>query len=126
MNKTFAVGAGLVLLVFAGWWLLSPGRSIIPSDNPQTVAVAFLDLVRAGHVDKAWEATGAEFKSFMGREQFRLFVKKHGEMKVSAAPGEVANEGALRHCSFMCGKLKLAVIVGVSDGRWRVEGVRPE
>jgi len=60
----------------------------------------------------------------MGRDQFRLLVKKHPELKGPATPGEVVNEGPLRSCSFMCGKLKLAVVVAAAEGRWRVEGLR--
>jgi hypothetical protein len=126
MNKVIPIAAGLLVLAIAAWWFLLPSRQIVPADDPQTVAAAFLDQVRAGQVDQAWESSGVEFKSFMGRDQFRLLVKKHPELKGPATPGEVVNEGPLRSCSFMCGKLKLAIIVASADGRWRVEGVKVE
>ena len=120
MNKVIPIAAGLLLLAVAAWWFLLPARQAVPADDPQAVAVAFLGQVRAGQVDQAWESTGVEFKSFMGRDQFRLLVKKHPELKGPATPGEVVNEGPLRSCSFMCGKLKLAVVVAAAEGRWRV------
>ena len=124
MNKVIPIAAGLLLFAVAACWFLLPARQAVPADDPQAVAVAFLGQVRAGQADQAWESTGVEFKSFMGRDQFRLLVKKHPELKGPATPGEVVNEGTLRSCSFMCGKLKLAVVVAAAEGRWRVEGVR--
>ena len=71
MNKVIPIAAGLLLLAVAAWWFLLPARQAVPADDPQAVAVAFLGQVRAGQVDQAWESTGIEFKSFMGRDQFR-------------------------------------------------------
>lgn len=126
MNKTIPIAAGLLMLAMAAWWFLLPSRQVVPADDPQAVAAAFLDQVRAGQADQAWESTGVEFKSFMGRDQFRLLVKKHPELKGPATPGEVVSNGPLRTCSFMCGKSKLGIVVASADARWRVEGIKVE
>jgi hypothetical protein len=115
MNKTtLAIGAlSLAALAAMVWWFLPGGD-----------AAAFLAEVRAGKVDQAWDGTGTEFKSFMGKDQFRQFVKKHAALKTQATAGETTAQGALRECVFICGSLKVIVIVGNSGGQWKVEGIR--
>jgi hypothetical protein len=125
MNKTtLAIGAlSLAALAAMVWWFL-PGGVTTPTDDPGGVAAAFLAEVRAGKVDQAWDGTGTEFKSFMGKDQFRQFVKKHAALKTQATAGETTAQGALRECVFICGSLKVIVIVGNSGGQWKVEGIR--
>lgn len=125
MNKTtMGIGAALVVALAAvAWWFL-PGGTTTPADNPSGVAAAFLAEIRAGKVDQAWDGTGTEFKSFMGKDQFRQFVKKHAALKTQATAGETTAQGALHECAFMCGSLKVLVIVGNAGGQWKVEGIR--
>ena len=43
----------------------------------RAAAVAFLDDLRAGRVEPAWEGASAEFKSLMGLESLRDYVATH-------------------------------------------------
>ena len=46
----------------------------------------FLDELRAGRLEPAWQGTSTEFKSLMGLENLRDYVKTHPALK---APGRV-------------------------------------
>lgn len=127
MNKTaLGIGAASLLgLACIVWWLL-PAGTATPSNDATGVAGAFLEEIRTGKIDQAWEGTGTEFKSFMGKDQFRQFVKKHGALKSVAKVGETAAQGSLRECAFNCGALKVVVTLGASGGQWKVEGIRAD
>ena len=123
-KSSIAIMAAIgVALAAMAWWFL-PGGATTPADDPGAVAAAFLAEIRSGKVDQAWDGTGTEFKSFMGKDQFRQFVKKHAALKTQATAGETTPQGALRECGFMCGSLKVLVIVGNAGGQWKVEGLR--
>jgi len=52
------------------------GRAAPPDDQEaRAVVEKFLEQVRTGQVDAAWESTTADFKSDEGRDAFRRFVK---------------------------------------------------
>jgi hypothetical protein len=125
MNKTtLGTGAAIFLALAAmAWWFL-PGGIPAPASDPGQAASAFMADIRAGKIDQAWEGTGSEFKSFMGKEQFRQFVKNHTALKTQATAGATTPQGIFRECAFMCGSLKVLVIVGNADGQWKVEGIR--
>jgi hypothetical protein len=70
----------LVVLLIGGGCSSGPGAAPRPEDG-RNVADAFLAEIRNDHVDAAWESTTAEFKSDMGRENFRKFARKHPLLK---------------------------------------------
>jgi hypothetical protein len=72
------VGLGLVTGLGAGC------HSNSPSDEGRGIAESFLTNIREGKVDSAWSGTTAEFKSFMGLEQLRKYVKGHPVVKEPA------------------------------------------
>jgi len=116
-------GAAIAILAVIAWLFMSAGTPM-PVADPAMTAAAFLAEIRSGKADLAWEGTGSEFKSFMGRDQFRQFVKNHAGLRIAAVAGESVATGPLRECSFTCGTLKVVVIVGPVDGHWKVEGIR--
>lgn len=59
----------VVLAAAAGWYWLRPSTQP-PLDEGRDVAQAFLDAIRAGTPEAAWDSSTAEFKSASGRESF--------------------------------------------------------
>lgn len=119
-----AMTAGLASLVGCG--------SSAPPDNGVDVATAFLADIRDGKVDSAWESTTAEFKSFMGKERLRIFVRQHPVLKKpakSAGAQVVSVQGLSRNeCTFRpeSGTENIKVLLAVEDGTWRVERLNVE
>jgi hypothetical protein len=50
----------------------------------RAVAARFLDDVRAGRYEVAWQGTSTEFKSLMGVENLRDYVKSHPALRSPA------------------------------------------
>jgi hypothetical protein len=69
-----AVFVALAIAVVLMWRKAPTEPSV---DEGRSVAEAFLEQIRAGHAQQAWESTTAEFKSAEGRESFVRSVKKH-------------------------------------------------
>ena len=71
-----AVFAALAVLVAVVWfWRSSETKPDI--DAGRAAADQFLEQIRTGHADDAWQSTTAEFKSAEGRESFTRYVKQH-------------------------------------------------
>jgi len=105
-----------------------------PKDASQQAASKFLEDLRAGKVEAAWQETSTEFKSLMGLGSLKDYVKAHPALKAPAEFAEVRNierEGHfMAECKFhSSAKVKgksapamIDVIVGSSDGgEWKVE-----
>ena len=77
------LGTGLLLAATCGSFAC--GRtSPAQVDEGQGVAASFLDELRAGQVDPAWQATAVEFKSLMGADSLRDYVRTHPALKAKA------------------------------------------
>ena len=64
---------------------LSCGRlSASRLEQGRTVAAAFLDEVRAGRIDPAWQGTTVEFKSLMGSDSLRDYTRTHPALQAPA------------------------------------------
>jgi hypothetical protein len=50
-------------------------------DQGQATAIHFLDELRAGRLEPAWQAASTEFKSLMGIENLRDYVKTHPTLR---------------------------------------------
>ena len=70
----------LILAVGIGCGKNSPARI----EEGQGVASAFLDELRAGRIDPAWQATTVEFRSLMGADSLRDYVRTHPALKGTA------------------------------------------
>lgn len=53
-------------------------------DEARAIAVQFLDELRAGRYEPAWQGTSVEFKSLMGVENLRDYVKTHPALSAPA------------------------------------------
>ena len=133
-----AVIAGVVLVGAVGWiayqWF---GKSsVTPADNGVSIAQPFLAEIRNGQLDTAWESTSAEFKSLMGKEEFKKFVKEQPILKDSLELGTVQqvtiNKSQCLQCAFhkqaatggnkLENKLKVRVLIAQErSGPWKVE-----
>ncbi|WP_422930798.1 hypothetical protein [Singulisphaera sp. PoT] len=80
MLETRASAILLSLLIAAG---CSKGASEA-NDEGRAVAVQFLDELRAGRLKPAWENSSTEFKSLMGVENLRDYIKSHPALKAQA------------------------------------------
>lgn len=63
------------------WWYLSRSPAL-PSNQGQVIVEEFFGQLRQGKTDQAWQATAADFKSYLGREAFRAYVGKNPELKL--------------------------------------------
>jgi hypothetical protein len=127
-----------VLAALAGAGFLLYGyfaRSEIQPESGRAVAEPFLEAVRSGEADSAWETTTAEFKSDLGRENFLKYVESHPLMKQPLefySLQTVSINGVPRtECAF--GKQgapgsgpKVRVILATEEGELKVERVIAE
>jgi hypothetical protein len=115
------------------------GGSRGPLDEPaRTAAVVFLDHLRAGRLEPAWQGCSTEFKSLMGLENLRDYVNNHSALKsavefTEARPVE-RNGQSMAECRFS-GTTKqrrkdvpatVKVLVAAEDEGWKVEQVAVE
>lgn len=126
-SRLAALGGLILVLGVAGWWVFGRGGPPpLADDAARQIAESFLADVRAGRADAAWAGTSAEFKSLMGRDAFRAFVKS---MKALKAPAEfergerVERDGLhLAECHFRPqGGGAIRVILAPEAGAWKVE-----
>lgn len=121
--------------VLAGLALSGCGRGAAQGDG-QERAAQFLDTIRAGQIDPAWQMTSAEFRSLMGMENLRDFAKTHPALlqpaeHSAAAEVERAGSSMVEHTfqTKPAGRVNAATIrVLVSPGKdgWVVEHLAAE
>lgn len=121
-----AASVGAVILVIA--WVLfgSSGSTKLP-DKPEAIAEEFLSQIRSGKPDDAWTSTTAEFKSFMGRDRLRDFVKANKilrqPLKFDSRQSKKQETLILEELIFVpeSGKPKVIVLLAEEKSAWRVE-----
>src|SRR5262249_16890319 len=111
--------------------------SSTPEDG-RAAAVQFLDELRAGRLEPAWQGSSTEFKSLMGIENLRDYVKTHPALK---GPAEYAEshpmnrdartmaEYCFRGATQTRGKsapATIKVLLAVGDDGWKVEHLAVE
>lgn len=110
-----------------------------PKDASQQAATQFLEAIQAGKLETAWQETSTEFKSLMGLENLKDYIKTHPALKGPTEFTElrrIEREGhVLSECRFhgsarVKGKsvpATIDVVVGSSEGgEWRVEKLSVE
>lgn len=114
-----------------------PGGSSA-NEGGREAASRFLEDLRAGRYQPAWEGTSPEFKSLMGLENLRDYIKAHPALKGPAehvesrdAPrgGHAMVEHVFRGNARVRGKTVPAtvkVLVAFGHGNWGVEHVSVE
>jgi hypothetical protein len=142
-NATVTVGragrsmvlAAIVFAVMAGlgyWcvsWLFSGPAP--PARDGRDVTEPFLQSIREGRPDEAWESTTAEFKSAEGRESFRkraehpalqsdLEFVSYQETEVS---GLIRGEAMYRTPVGVTPSAEVSLILAFEGGMWKVEWI---
>lgn len=105
------------------------GGAVPEPDASRDTAARFLDEVRAGRAEAAWEGTSTEFKSLLGRDGFIAYVRKHPALLEKEPAQFVSFNAAERNgipvgeCAFRSASRKSAVkvLVAREGGVWRVE-----
>jgi hypothetical protein len=81
-STRLAVIAALAVIAGGAYLLYGYfGSSPIKPDSGKAIAEPFLEKIRSGKPDTAWETTTAEFKSNLGRENFLKYVDDHPLLK---------------------------------------------
>ena len=117
----------LPLLLLAGCSRPDPATD----DGARAAAVAFLDAIRAGRIEPAWQATSGEFKSLMGLQNLEDYVRSHPPLSAPAEFAEarpVDREG-LNMAEYVFRSPEAAsiiVLVAENDGGWTVERLSVE
>lgn len=103
-----------------------------PAATGQQVAEAFLQQVRQGQLDAAWQSTTAEFKSYQGRDAFRQQVAQHPWLKqplqfaayeVNELNGLVRGQCVYRATSSKAAGRQVRIVVAQEAGQWKVDGL---
>ncbi len=117
----------LGLLASSFFWTGCGGGSVPAPDASRDIAAKFLDEIRAGRAEAAWDGTSTEFKSMLGRDGFVAYVRKHPVLKepvefVSFNSAE-RNGVPVGDCAFRTASKKspVKVLVAQENGTWKVE-----
>jgi hypothetical protein len=120
-------GISLLLLISVTLGGCSSSPSL-PADQGQSIAEAFLSEIKSGKLDNAWQETTPEFKSLMGKEAFRDYVKRRpalkSEIKFESAKANQTSTVKLVEFQFSAVKpkpSKITVMLSPSESSWRVE-----
>jgi len=130
-----AMACSLLGLTFAGC-----GRPLggAPGGDGRDAASHFLGELRAGHLEPAWQETTPDFKSLMGLENLRDYVKRHPALKGPAEYAEsrdAARDGrpmvehvfkAQAHTRGKTVPATVKVLVAAENGGWGVGHVTVE
>ena len=107
-------------------------------EQARTAAVGFLDELRAGRLEPAWQGCSTEFKSLMGLENLRDYVRTHAALKSTAEFTEARpinrNGQTMAECLFTGSSKQrgkevtstIKVLVASADQGWKVEQVAVE
>lgn len=106
-------------------------QSIPEIGSGRKITEEFLNEIQAGNMDEVWQKTSSEFKSYMGREQFKAFVASNPVLreKLQFQKEEPFPEGGKwLVCSFGAEKNPKAVkvFVGKEQNTWLVHGLKVE
>ncbi|NLS90982.1 MAG: hypothetical protein GXX96_02190 [Planctomycetaceae bacterium] len=119
---------GLVVVSVAVWFVAGWFRNEeVPADVADKTASLFLEDIRHDRVDAAWSGTTAEFKSFMGKDRLRQFVRTHSVLKEPTEFLEFQmisiNGLPLAECTFRSsiGASTIHVLLANEAGQWKVE-----
>lgn len=107
------------------------GTTATPPSDGREITEPFLKQVREGQLDDAWTSTTAEFKSFLGKEEFRRFVTEHAVLK---EPLEFTGHELVKTYGLtrnQCGykptaanaTAKIRVLLAQEQDKWKVEAI---
>jgi hypothetical protein len=115
----------LAIVVFFTW-RSAPTQPDL--EEGRAVAESFLELVRKGQPQQAWESTTSEFKSAQGRESFVQYVKKHPALAaplnfVSVQTVTLQNSPRAEYLYRSADGKNVRLLAGNERGTWRVDRV---
>lgn len=108
------------------WWKPSTQPS---ADAGQQVVEAFLQKIREGHPDQAWDSTTAEFKSAQGKESFVRSVEDieflKQPMRFFAVQTVTVQNQPRSEYLFRApdgnAKTNIRVVIGAEGSEWKVD-----
>jgi hypothetical protein len=111
--------------IVAIWYWIQP-RTQPAAETGRQIATSFLDKIRAGHADQAWESTTAEFKSAQGKESFIQSTKyeQHAkkEMQFVSMQTVLVQEVPRAEYVFRSDDGQtLRLVIGKESGQWKVD-----
>lgn len=119
--------AAVLGLLFV-WWA---GETAPTEDQGRQVAGQFMEQIRTGDLDAAWESTTSDFKSDLGRDAFRGFVAARPPLREAAeyvGSEEVSVHGLTRWrynfrlaSPLPSGSSDVGVLITRDSDVWRVE-----
>lgn len=124
------IGGVLVCFLLAGgayYFFSRTGTVAQPGEEGKEIASSFLDQVRENKWDAAWDQTGPEFRSYMGKETFKNFVRKNPALKEKAefkGLSKTTVNGLERvKFDFQSSKSakKIEIVLAPDQGRFKVE-----
>jgi len=133
--------AGRIVVVVVGllataalavlWIALGGSEPVAEEDDERPVADLFLQQIRDGDVDAAWESTTADFKSDEGLESFRAYVAARpplSEPVEFVGFEEIAVHGLTRwkytyrtNNPLPSGATEFGILIANERGEWKVE-----
>lgn len=123
-----AVFAVLAVAVVCLWmWRTSDTQPDIAAGR--AAADQFLEQIRGGQAQQAWQATTAEFKSAEGRESFLRYVKKHQELSkpVSFVSVQAVTAQGQPRAEYLYRAGKdggmIRLLAGLDHDAWRVDRI---
>ena len=101
------------------------------NSNEKIISDSFLKLIASGKTEEAWNSTSAEFKSYMGKEQFQSTVAANPFLKKEVTFEKAERDEktkVLTYCSYKESKSNktVVVIVGPDSDALRVQGMKIE
>uniref|UniRef100_A0A7C2K0W3 DUF4878 domain-containing protein n=1 Tax=Schlesneria paludicola TaxID=360056 RepID=A0A7C2K0W3_9PLAN len=116
----------LVVAVAVGIWLWMRPSTQPNVDAGRAIAESFLNLIREGHPDQAWESTTAEFKSAQGKEAFLRHVKPEKYLTqplefVSAQTVTVQNQPRSEYVFRSPDGKTIRIVLGREGSTWKVD-----
>lgn len=124
-----ALVAVCVVLAAAVFWMWRKQPSQPDFAEGRAIADKFLELLRSGQAQTAWESTTAEFKSAEGRESFLRYVKEHSFLTkplefVSVQTVTVQNSPRAEFVyRSQDGKSTVRLLAGDERGTWRIDRI---
>lgn len=123
--------AGLLLLSAVVGCSLSGESEVVTEEQGRPVAEKFLELIRGGKAEDAWDSTTAEFKSAEGRESFIRSLKGRKFLSESLTFDSVqtADMNGTKRNEFRFNSKDghtVTVIVGPENDEWKVDWLKIE
>lgn len=126
--KAWGIG-GVIMLVLATLAVVWLAQRPVSSGGAEVEAIRFLEQIRMGEIERAWEATSTEFKSFVGRERLRKTVQANTllqqplelESKQSVAIGPLSLIECLFRSTHVTETRVRVLLAPTKQGHWQVE-----